>query len=110
MVFHDEFNADTLDLNKWDYRKLGKRNDAFNVKDAVSFKDGNLVIKVYSKKTKTIPIPTIHLRYQHTKSLTTPTDIMKQELNLAQYQLAGGLFGYRPPHLILLDLTQNRQV
>lgn len=52
LVFHDEFDADTLDLSKWDYRKLGKRNDAFNVKDAISFKDGNLIIKVYSKQNE----------------------------------------------------------
>lgn len=52
LVFHDEFNEDTLDLRKWDYRKLGKRNDAYNVKDAVSFKDGNLIIKVFSQQEK----------------------------------------------------------
>jgi len=40
LVWSDEFDGETLDLNKWIYRGLGPRRDAVNVKETVS-PDGN---------------------------------------------------------------------
>lgn len=51
MVFDDEFNGTALDLTKWNYRALGKRRAAYNVKSAVSLDGrGHLVIQ-----TKILP-------------------------------------------------------
>jgi beta-glucanase (GH16 family) len=53
LVWADEFDGDTLDKNKWDYRSLGPRRDAVNVKDAVSLDDdGHLVITTKRCKDK----------------------------------------------------------
>ncbi len=40
LIWSDEFDGQTLDLTKWDYRSLGPRRDAVNVKETVSL-DGN---------------------------------------------------------------------
>ena len=37
LVWSDEFDGDTLDLDKWGYRSLGPRRDAVNVKETVGF-------------------------------------------------------------------------
>ena len=50
LIFNDEFIENELDTTKWSYRKLGKKNAAINVKDAIDIKDGKLTIKVYSEK------------------------------------------------------------
>ncbi|WP_181983727.1 glycoside hydrolase family 16 protein [Bacteroides ovatus] len=47
LVWQDEFVGEHLDMNKWSYRQLGNRYDAINIEDAVSLKDGNLVINTY---------------------------------------------------------------
>jgi len=45
LVWSDEFQADALDFKKWDYRGLGPRRDAINVKDTVSLDGkGHLVL------------------------------------------------------------------
>jgi len=45
LVWSDEFDGQELDLAKWDYRQLGPRRDAVNVKDTVSLDgQGNLVL------------------------------------------------------------------
>lgn len=45
LVWSDEFDGATLDMKKWDYRSLGKRRDAVNVKDTVALDGkGNLVL------------------------------------------------------------------
>ncbi len=45
LVWSDEFDGDTLDLKKWDYRGLGPRRDAVNVKDNVTLDGkGHLVL------------------------------------------------------------------
>lgn len=45
LVWADEFDGNDLDLTKWDYRSLGPRRDAINVKDAVSLSGkGHLVL------------------------------------------------------------------
>jgi beta-glucanase (GH16 family) len=36
LVWHDEFDGDTLDETKWNHSRLGPRRDAVNVKDAIS--------------------------------------------------------------------------
>ncbi|MBR4941220.1 MAG: glycoside hydrolase family 16 protein [Clostridia bacterium] len=45
LVFEDDFNGNTLDLDKWEYRALGKRRCGFNGKSQVSVEDGNLVMR-----------------------------------------------------------------
>ncbi len=45
LVWSDEFEGEALDFGKWDYRGLGRRRDAINVKDTVSLDgDGHLVL------------------------------------------------------------------
>jgi beta-glucanase (GH16 family) len=45
LFWSDEFEGKSLDLEKWDYRGLGARRDAVNVKDAVSLDgEGHLVL------------------------------------------------------------------
>jgi len=45
LVWSDEFDGATLDLGKWDYRQLGPRRDAINVKDTVALDgQGHLVL------------------------------------------------------------------
>ena len=45
LVWSDEFEGEVLDFAKWDYRGLGPRRDAINVKDTVSLDgDGHLVL------------------------------------------------------------------
>jgi beta-glucanase (GH16 family) len=45
LVWADEFDGDKLDRSKWDYRSLGRRRDAINVREAVSLDgEGTLVI------------------------------------------------------------------
>jgi beta-glucanase (GH16 family) len=45
LVWADEFDGAALDMTKWDYRNLGPRHDAINVKDTVSLDGkGHLVL------------------------------------------------------------------
>jgi alpha-L-fucosidase len=45
LFWSDEFEGKSLDLEKWDYRGLGARRDAVNVKDAVSLDgEGHLIL------------------------------------------------------------------
>lgn len=45
LVWSDEFDGAALDLSKWDYRGLGPRRDAINVKDTVTLDGkGHLVL------------------------------------------------------------------
>jgi len=45
LVWSDEFDGDALDLSRWDYRGLGPRRDAVNVKDTVTLDGkGHLVL------------------------------------------------------------------
>ncbi|MDI6447752.1 family 16 glycosylhydrolase [Anaerobaca lacustris] len=45
LVWSDEFDGETLDLSKWDYRGLGPRRNAINVKETVSLDgEGHLVL------------------------------------------------------------------
>jgi beta-glucanase (GH16 family) len=48
LVWQDNFDGNNLDTNKWDYRGLGPRRDAYNDKSSVFVKDGKLYIKAYS--------------------------------------------------------------
>jgi beta-glucanase (GH16 family) len=45
LVWADEFDSTALDTTKWNYRGLGQRRQAFNVKNTVQFDEmGNLVL------------------------------------------------------------------
>ncbi|MGC9326875.1 MAG: glycoside hydrolase family 16 protein [Candidatus Hinthialibacter sp.] len=45
LVWSDEFDGKELDLSKWEYRGLGPRRDAINVKDCVSLDgEGRLIL------------------------------------------------------------------
>ncbi len=45
LVWSDEFDGSKLDFDKWDYRGLGPRRDAINVKDTVTLDgEGKLVL------------------------------------------------------------------
>jgi beta-glucanase (GH16 family) len=44
LVWSDEFNDKALDMQKWNYRQLGPRRDAVNVKETVSLNGTNLVL------------------------------------------------------------------
>ncbi|UCD48822.1 MAG: family 16 glycosylhydrolase [Phycisphaerales bacterium] len=45
LIWSDEFDGDALDLGKWDYRALGPRRDAINVKDTVALDGkGHLIL------------------------------------------------------------------
>lgn len=50
LEWFDEFDSDSLDLNKWEHHSLGWRHDAINTSEAISLKDGNLVISTYTEK------------------------------------------------------------
>lgn len=43
LVFCDEFEGDSLDLTKWEYRKNGERRGGYNHPDQVSVSNGNLI-------------------------------------------------------------------
>lgn len=48
LVFSDDFNGDTLNEMKWDYRALGRRGSGFLVKNAISLDgNGHLVFKLF---------------------------------------------------------------
>ncbi len=45
LVWHDEFDGNSLDMKKWSYRQLGPRKGGFNVKEAVTLDgQGHLAI------------------------------------------------------------------
>lgn len=50
LVWQDEFNGNSLDKTKWDYRNTGKRRDAYNSRETVKIDNGKLVIEVKRKK------------------------------------------------------------
>jgi len=53
LSWSDEFEGKVLDFEKWDYRGLGPRRDAFNVKDAVLLDgEGHLVLTTKRVKDK----------------------------------------------------------
>jgi len=45
LVLEDNFDGDTLDLSKWEYRANGARRAGFNSPNQVFLEDGNLVIR-----------------------------------------------------------------
>ena len=45
LVFEDDFDGDTLDLSKWDYRASGPRRCGFNAPSAVRVENGNLILR-----------------------------------------------------------------
>lgn len=45
LVFEDDFNGDSLDLEKWQYRANGPRRLGFNAPSAVRVENGSLVIR-----------------------------------------------------------------
>ena len=48
LIWSDEFDGITLDESKWEYRFLGPRRKAINVKEAVSLDgNGNLIIRTF---------------------------------------------------------------
>jgi len=49
MVWHDEFDGNTLDETKWSYRSLGKRENAMVSKDCISL-DGHGLLHVWVKE------------------------------------------------------------
>lgn len=49
LSWFDEFEADTLDLTKWEHHSLGQRHDAINTSEAISINDGCLVISTYTE-------------------------------------------------------------
>jgi beta-glucanase (GH16 family) len=49
MVWHDEFDGNTLDETKWSYRSLGKRESAMISKDCISL-DGHGLLHVWVKE------------------------------------------------------------
>lgn len=52
LIWNDEFNGTTLDTTKWDYRYLGPRLKAINVKEAVSLNGlGHLIIRTFTDGT-----------------------------------------------------------
>lgn len=44
LVYEDEFETETLNLDEWYVRSPGKRNGGFNSSSQLSLKDGNLVL------------------------------------------------------------------
>lgn len=44
LVYCDDFNGDSLNLNDWSYRGSGKRRGGYNGESQVEVKDGNLII------------------------------------------------------------------
>lgn len=49
LVWSDEFNGASLDLDKWGYRALGPRRDAINVKECVEL-DGKGHLRLWTRK------------------------------------------------------------
>ncbi len=49
MVWHDEFDGDTLDETKWSYRQIGRRESAMIAKDCISL-DGHGMLHVWVKE------------------------------------------------------------
>ena len=45
LVFEDNFDGKTLDLEKWNYRASGSRRNGFNAPSQVFVHNGNLIIK-----------------------------------------------------------------
>ena len=45
LVFEDEFEGDTLDMDVWYHRGVGERNCGFNSTDQVRVEDGKLIIR-----------------------------------------------------------------
>lgn len=53
LVWSDEFDGTTLDMTKWNYRDLGPRHDAINVRNTVSLDGkGHLVLSTRRKGNK----------------------------------------------------------
>ncbi|GAB4376642.1 MAG: glycoside hydrolase family 16 protein [Elainellaceae cyanobacterium] len=50
LTWADEFDGETLDRTRWNYRSLGTRRDALNVPAAVSVADGYLTITTYTER------------------------------------------------------------
>ncbi len=48
LVWSDEFNGHSLDLNKWEYWLPGHRRNAINIANTVSLDGSNLVITTYT--------------------------------------------------------------
>jgi len=46
LTFNDDFNGSSLDRNKWGYTPEWKRDTCYWKRDAVSVKDGNLILSV----------------------------------------------------------------
>lgn len=45
LVFEDEFEGDSLDLDKWQYRGTGPRRGGYNHPDQVRVEDGNMILR-----------------------------------------------------------------
>ena len=52
LVWHDEFDGNSLDMKKWSYRQLGPRKGGFNVKEAVTL-DGRGRLAITTTKAGT---------------------------------------------------------
>ena len=48
LLWHDEFDGNTLDTLKWNHRDLGERRDAVNVREAVSVRNGKLYLNTFN--------------------------------------------------------------
>jgi beta-glucanase (GH16 family) len=49
LVWADEFKGNALDTNKWIYWLPGRRNDSFNVTNAVSVRGGDVILTTYTE-------------------------------------------------------------
>ncbi|MEZ4916615.1 MAG: glycoside hydrolase family 16 protein [Chitinophagales bacterium] len=49
LFWEDNFEGQSLDLNKWKYRNLGKRRDAFNVEAMATVQKGYLALRTEQK-------------------------------------------------------------
>ena len=47
LVFADDFDGTSLDLEKWDYRHTGPENCGFNAPSQVRVENGNLILRCY---------------------------------------------------------------
>ena len=45
LVFEDDFDGDTLDLSKWEYRSSGPRRCGFNSPAQVRVENGHLILR-----------------------------------------------------------------
>ncbi|WIC41272.1 glycoside hydrolase family protein [Chryseobacterium phage MA9V-1] len=66
--FGDEFAGTTLDLNKWKYR-TGEKSNGNNVKEAITFGNGNLKIRVWANT----PGDTTFIQDEDGNNTSTPT-------------------------------------